>query len=77
MTAYFSVQIPDLTDHYNGRTYWITFAILASISFVCTFFIDRLLIRWSEVMGDSVEMTENYLLRKFHLKKRDENDDDD
>lgn len=76
MTSYFSVQIPDLTDHYNGRTYWITFAVLASISFICIFFIDRLLMRWSEVMSDAVDMTEIYLRRKLNLKHEDEHDEE-
>lgn len=43
MTGYFSVQIEDLQGVYTAKTYWVTFAIIMSFSFLGLFFLTRLL----------------------------------
>ena len=34
MTAYFSVQIPDIQNTYTSKTYWIAFAVITTLSFI-------------------------------------------
>lgn len=50
MTSYFSVQIPDLTNSYTGKTYWYSFAVVMCISFSFLFFFSRLLMWISELL---------------------------
>ncbi|ROW18067.1 hypothetical protein VPNG_00310 [Cytospora leucostoma] len=54
MTSYFSVQIPDLTDNYTGTTYWVTFAVIATLSFMSLFFFSRLLMVVSDLLDEKV-----------------------
>ncbi|KUI66233.1 hypothetical protein VM1G_02043 [Cytospora mali] len=54
MTSYFSVQIPDLTNGYTGTTYWVTFAVIATLSFLSLFFFSRLLMIVSDVLDEKV-----------------------
>ncbi|TDZ22135.1 MutS protein-like protein 5 [Colletotrichum orbiculare MAFF 240422] len=57
MTSYFSVEIPDLVEHYTPKTYWICFAIIAGLSFISLFFFSRMLEFLSDVLegwADSV-----------------------
>jgi hypothetical protein len=63
MTSYFSVQIPDL-QHYTGKDYWDTFAIIVSISFVALFFFSRLLM-WITDMLDALVKTVDGSIKKF------------
>ncbi|GJC99792.1 mutS domain V [Colletotrichum higginsianum] len=51
MTSYFSVEIPDLVEHYTPKMYWICFAIIAGLSFVSLFFFGRML----ETVSDTLE----------------------
>lgn len=55
MTSYFSVQIPELTDNYTGATYWVTFAVIATLSFLSLFFFSRLLMVVSDVLDEKVQ----------------------
>ena len=34
MTGYFSVSIPDLTGVYTAKTYWLSFLVIVSLSFI-------------------------------------------
>ncbi|KAK2729935.1 ADP-ribosylation factor [Colletotrichum kahawae] len=43
MTSYFSVEIPGLVEHYTPKMYWISFAVIAGLSFVSLFFFSRML----------------------------------
>ncbi|KAI2466387.1 hypothetical protein F4781DRAFT_405962 [Annulohypoxylon bovei var. microspora] len=52
MTSYFSVQIEDLYTAWTGTTYWYSFAVIASVSFVSLFFFSRLLMLFSDIMDD-------------------------
>lgn len=54
MTSYFSIQIPDLTDGYTGTTYWVAFAVIATLSFMSLFFFSRLLMVVSDVLDEKV-----------------------
>lgn len=51
MTSYFSVEIPDLVEHYTPKMYWICFAIIAGLSFISLFFFGRML----ETVSDTLE----------------------
>ncbi|KAI1870061.1 hypothetical protein JX265_006231 [Neoarthrinium moseri] len=52
VTSYFSVQIEDLYIYWHKETYWYTFAVVITISFLCLSFFGRLLMFFSDVMDD-------------------------
>lgn len=54
MTSYFSIQIPDLTNSYTGTTYWVAFAVVATMSFLSLFFFSRLLMVLSDVLDEKI-----------------------
>ncbi|KAL1865480.1 hypothetical protein Daus18300_007125 [Diaporthe australafricana] len=54
MTSYFSVEIPDLSASWTGRTYWISFAVISALSFACLFFFSRLLMIVSDVLDEKI-----------------------
>lgn len=54
MTSYFSIQVPDLTDHYTGTTYWVSFAVVATMSFLSLFFFSRLLMVVSDALDEKI-----------------------
>ncbi|EFQ28700.1 ADP-ribosylation factor [Colletotrichum graminicola M1.001] len=60
MTSYFSLEIPDLVEHYTPKTYWICFAVIAGLSFISLFFFSRML----EVVSDTLEGWSDYVSRK-------------
>ncbi|OIW34513.1 hypothetical protein CONLIGDRAFT_675485 [Coniochaeta ligniaria NRRL 30616] len=43
ITSYFSVQITELNNAYTAKTYWYTFAVTATVSFMSLFFFSKLL----------------------------------
>ncbi|KAF4777679.1 putative MutS domain V [Colletotrichum scovillei] len=51
MTSYFSVEIPDLVEHYTPKMYWVCFAVIAGISFISLFFFSRMI----EILSDVLE----------------------
>ncbi|ROW11241.1 hypothetical protein VMCG_01402 [Cytospora schulzeri] len=58
MTSYFSVQIPDLTSGYTGTTYWVTFAVIATLSFLSLFFFSRFLMIVSDMLDEKVHQVQ-------------------
>lgn len=54
MTSYFSVQIPDLAASWTGTTYWVAFAVVATMSFMSLFFFSRLLMVVSDVLDEKI-----------------------
>lgn len=54
MTSYFSIQIPELTNNYTGTTYWVSFAVVATMSFLSLFFFSRLLMVVSDVLDEKI-----------------------
>ncbi|KAJ0121764.1 hypothetical protein J7T55_008931 [Diaporthe amygdali] len=54
MTSYFSVEIPDLSQSWTGRTYWISFAVIATLSFMSLFFFSRLLMIVSDILDEKL-----------------------
>lgn len=77
MTSYFSVSIPDLTDSYTARTYWIAFAVIASLSFISLFFFSRVLVTVSDVLDEYVKVVEEWWIRKILRKKQKKEEKDD
>ncbi|KAI1079455.1 hypothetical protein F5B20DRAFT_165399 [Whalleya microplaca] len=80
MTSYFSIQIQDLYVYWNANTYWYSFAVISSVSFVSLFFFSRLLMFFSDVMDEWAA----YIANIFHkvgqalgFKPKDEDDDED
>lgn len=61
MTSYFSIQIPELTDGYTGTTYWVSFAVIAALSFSSLFFFSRLLMFVSDVLDEKIHNTQRYM----------------
>ncbi|KAK2001744.1 ADP-ribosylation factor [Colletotrichum falcatum] len=60
MTSYFSLEIPDLVEHYTPKTYWICFAVIAGLSFISLFFFGRML----EAVSDTLEGWADCVSRK-------------
>ncbi|KAI1492650.1 hypothetical protein F5X96DRAFT_625501 [Biscogniauxia mediterranea] len=67
MTSYFSVQIEDLYATWRGTDYWYSFAVIASVSFVCLFFFSRLLMFCSDVMDDWAMQIGRWFRRMFRV----------
>lgn len=65
MTSYFSIQIPE-TKNYTATTYWSTFAVIMSLSFVVVFFLGRWLIGATETLERRVK----FLFGQGPLAKR-------
>lgn len=65
MTSYFSIQVPDLTDHYTGTTYWVSFAVVATMSFLSLFFFSRLLMVVSDVLDEKIHDFQRSVVRGF------------
>ncbi|KAK6843172.1 hypothetical protein PG995_002173 [Apiospora arundinis] len=83
ITGYFSIQIEDLYKWWDGNTYWYTFAVVATISFLSLFFFSRLLMFFSDVLDEWAEkilglirtLAEKVPILKY--KRNVEDDDDD
>ncbi|KAI0443131.1 hypothetical protein F4803DRAFT_516336 [Xylaria telfairii] len=52
LTSYFSIQIEDLYQYWHGTDYWYSFAVIASLSFLCLFFFSRLLMFASDTLDE-------------------------
>lgn len=52
LTSYFSIQIEDLYTYWHGTDYWYSFAVIASLSFLCLFFFSRLLMFASDTLDE-------------------------
>ncbi|RYC63947.1 hypothetical protein CHU98_g2270 [Xylaria longipes] len=52
LTSYFSIQIEDLYMYWHGTDYWYSFAVIASVSFLCLFFFSRLLMFASDTLDE-------------------------
>ncbi|KAB5579924.1 hypothetical protein GE09DRAFT_1080230 [Coniochaeta sp. 2T2.1] len=60
VTSYFSVQIEEL-NHYTAKTYWYTFAVVATLSFVSLFFFGKMLMFFSDWLDDMADV----VIRRF------------
>lgn len=69
MTSYFSTQIPDLQNIYTAKTYWVTFAIVMTISFISLFFLSRVLVTVTESMESRVRIISKWC-SKFGRKPK-------
>lgn len=82
MTSYFSIQVPDLTNNYTGTTYWVSFAVVATMSFMSLFFFSRLLVIVSDYLDEKIANFQNKVgravvkltgsLRRRHVEAEDE-----
>ena len=81
ITSYFSIQIEDLYKWWDGNTYWYTFAVVATISFLSLFFFSRLLMFFSDVLDEWAEAISGWPRRLvavvFNRKIGGEDEDDD
>ncbi|KAK8042036.1 hypothetical protein PG993_006559 [Apiospora rasikravindrae] len=80
ITSYFSIQIEDLYKWWNGNTYWYTFAVVATISFLSLFFFSRLLMFFSDILDEWAEAISGWpraLWNKVLNRKSDGEDGDD
>ncbi|KAI0489518.1 hypothetical protein F4859DRAFT_154353 [Xylaria cf. heliscus] len=64
LTSYFSIQISDLYTYWHGTDYWYSFAVIASLSFLCLFFFSRLLMFASDTLDEWASHIMQ-LLRRF------------
>lgn len=55
MTSYFSIQIPELTNGYTSKTYWVSFAVIAALSFLSLFFFSRMLMHIGDYLHEKME----------------------
>lgn len=56
ITSYFSVQITELNDAYTAKTYWYTFAVVATLSFISLFFFSKLLMFLSDRLDEIADI---------------------
>lgn len=78
------MQIEDLYIYWSGTTYWYSFAVIASVSFISLFFFGRILMFFSDVMddwaakiGDWAGTLTRPVRRSMGFKSRNEDDDED
>lgn len=80
LTSYFSIQIKDLYDYWTGTDYWYSFAVIASLSFVCLFFFSRLLMFFSDTLDGwaiQIMLWFRKVWRRMGFEVEDDDDDDD
>ncbi|KAI1436575.1 hypothetical protein GGR50DRAFT_692981 [Xylaria sp. CBS 124048] len=77
LTSYFSVQIEDLYKYWHGTDYWYSFAVIASVSFVCLFFFSRLLMFFSDTLDEWAAQIMASFRRLVRRLGYDISDDDD
>lgn len=61
------MQIPDLFNSYTGKTYWYTFAVVATVSFLSLFFFSKLLMfvsDWLDEVAETVSRAVGKTLRR-------------
>lgn len=76
MTSYFSVEIPDLSDHFTGTMYWVAFAVIATLSFLSLFFFSRFLMVVSDVLEQKVHAAQRAVAKKLYRSVAKKGDDD-
>lgn len=75
ITSYFSIQIPELTNAYTGKTFWYTFAVVATVSFISLFFFSKLLMFVSDRLDEIAEMISRKVGNTFRRRKNREKED--
>lgn len=63
MTSYFSTQIDDLAGVYTVTTYWVSFAVVMSLSFLILFLLSRPLLIVTETLEVRVKNMGKYIVR--------------
>ncbi|KAK3941849.1 hypothetical protein QBC46DRAFT_381604 [Diplogelasinospora grovesii] len=53
ITAYFSIQIPEITAGYTANSYWGTFGVTLFLSFLSLFFFSKVLVVISDTLEES------------------------
>ncbi|KAJ2899716.1 putative adp-ribosylation factor protein [Zalerion maritima] len=74
-TAFFSVEVKGMLDNYNSKTYWVSFGIIAGLSFLSIFFFSRLLILSSEFL-DHQTHNAGKKAKQLIQKRKDKGRDD-
>lgn len=81
MTSYFSIEVPDLSDHFTGQMYWVTFAVIATLSFLSLFFFSRFLMVVSDVLEEKVHAMQTTVVKTLYrsvtMKKGDDRTEGD
>lgn len=72
MTSYFSTQIQDLQDIYTAETYWVSFAVIVSISFIALFFLSRFLVTVTESLESRSRSMSIWCKKKFGRKAKND-----
>ncbi|KXH62660.1 ADP-ribosylation factor [Colletotrichum salicis] len=75
MTSYFSVEIPDLVEHYTPKMYWVCFAVIAGISFISLFFFSRMIEVLSDVLEAWAHTTIQNIRRSVGLSVQDDREE--
>ncbi|KAF6814992.1 ADP-ribosylation factor [Colletotrichum plurivorum] len=70
MTSYFSVEIPNLVEHYTPKMYWVCFTVIAGLSFISLFFFSRLLEVLSDVLEGWADGVSEQVGRLFRLRSQ-------
>lgn len=71
MTSYFSVQIPDLVSGFTAWTYWGTFAVIASISFISLFFFSNMLVSLSQRLDRWADQATRWTKSKAGIRQQE------
>lgn len=77
MTSYFSVQISDIQGVYTAKDYWVTFAVIMGISFLCLFFFSRLLMWVTETLDAWVKDVSKSFASVFTRRGTERGTDED
>ena len=78
MTGYFSVQIPELTNVYSAKTYWICFAVIMFLSFLflVVFGIISHTLEGGLIYKSFTEAVIGHSKKAIHTRKRSQPSDD-
>jgi hypothetical protein len=63
------VQIPELNNAYTAKTYWYTFAVVATVSFLSLFFFSRLLMVVSDRLDEAADIISRRAGKTFRREK--------
>lgn len=75
ITSYFSVQITELNNAYTAKTYWYTFAVVATVSFISLFFFSKLLMFVIDTLDEVADVLSRKVGKTFGRNRKREKEE--
>ncbi|KAH8905140.1 hypothetical protein BR93DRAFT_960246 [Coniochaeta sp. PMI_546] len=75
ITSYFSVQITELNNAYTAKTYWYTFAVVATVSFISLFFFSKLLMFVIDTLDEVADVLSRKVGKTFGRNRKHEKEE--